>query len=121
MSDKGLIPQKAAVHAAARSEALARSAMARAEGSEMFFWWRVVGLLLVFGLMASVAIQRVRDRSRGIQAVYQLEEVNRLYLEEVERARKMRAEIAKQNELVEVYDEGLDEGCVIQGAERRAP
>ncbi|HAN31995.1 MAG TPA: hypothetical protein DCQ06_10395 [Myxococcales bacterium] len=124
MSSPDLVPQKAAAHAAARSEALARSAMARAESSELFFWWRVVALLAVFGIIGSIAIQRVRQRSHGVQAVYELEAVNRRYLEEVERARNLRSEIAKRTELLNVYQEGQDDGCVIQGTaqdNRRAP
>ncbi|MCO4761588.1 MAG: hypothetical protein KC502_08800 [Myxococcales bacterium] len=88
-----------------RAEALTRSAIARAEASERFFWWRVVGIFLVATLVAWLGIRRVEERSAGVRAAHQLAQVHDQLREQVEINRRLGAQLTGKKQPVELARE----------------
>ncbi len=94
--------------AAARAEALSRSAIARAAASERFFWWRVVALLGLCAVLGWFGIERVKQRSAGIRTAHQLARVHDQLREQVEVNRRLETRLIGKKEPVELAREAKD-------------
>lgn len=82
-----------------------RSAIARAEGTERFFWWRVVAVIAVVAMFASLGVFRVRERSSSVRTAYKLARLHDALREQVELNRRLSAELTGKKEPTRLREE----------------
>ncbi|GEM_PF-3297352 len=76
----------------------ARSAIARAEATERFFWWRVAAILAVMVTVGSMGVWRVQERSSGVRTAYKLARLHDALREQVELNRRLEARLTHKKE-----------------------
>ena len=91
-----------------RSAALMRSAIAKAEASERFFWWRVVAILLCASTVAWLGIAQVEHRSAGLRTAHELALVHDELRERVEVNRRLGAQLTGKKDPVQLAAEAKD-------------
>ena len=88
-----------------RADAMMRSAIARADASERFFWWRVAALLVVSACVAWLGISHVEHRSAGVRTAHQLALVHDQLREQVEINRRLGAQLTGKKDPVQLAQE----------------
>ena len=84
-----------------------RSAIARAEGTERIFWWRVVAIVAVVAFIASFGVFRVRERSSSVRTAYKLARLHDALREQVEFNRRIEADLTGKKDPTRLREEGL--------------
>lgn len=85
------------------------SEIARAEGTERFFWWRVAAILAVSLTIGSLGVVRVRQRSAGVQTAYRLARLHGALREQVEENRRLSALLTGKKEPTRLQSEAVGE------------
>ncbi len=91
-----------------RADALMRSAIAKAEASERFFWWRVVAIVLVAATVTWLGIAQVEHRSAGVRTAHELAQVHDQLREQVEVNRRLGAQLTGKKDPVQLADEAKE-------------
>lgn len=86
-----------------------RSAIARAEATERFFWWRVAAIVVVFVTVATAGVMRVRERSSSVRTAYKLARLHDALREQVELNHRLQAELTGKKEPTRLQEEAKSE------------
>jgi len=92
-----------------RADALMRSAIARAEASERFFWWRVAAILLISVGIGWLGITQVERRSAGVRTAHRLALVHDQLREQVEVNRRLAAQLTGKKDPVQLATEAKEQ------------
>lgn len=86
-----------------------RSAIARAESTERFFWWRVAAIVAFFVTVATFGVIRVQERSSSVRTAYKLARLHDALREQVELNHRLAAELTGKKEPTRLQSEAKNE------------
>lgn len=82
-----------------------RSAIAKSEATERWFWWRVAAIVGIAVVVASLGVMRVRERSSSVRTAYKLARLHGALREQVELNRRLGADMTGKKDPTRLQEE----------------